>query len=389
MPIFLLGGLAVQVSADLSLTPSQIGVAVAVYFGTTALASVPVGGLVERYGPRRTAQLGVLIAAAGLGGIAIGARSLVTLLIILAACATSNALSQLASNGLLARAMPAHRQGLTFGIKQSAIPLTTLLAGASVPAIGLSVGWRWAFALAAVVAVATLLLVPADPAVPPQPAAKRSDRATGTLVVLGAAAVCASSAGNSIGTFLVASTVDRGIDPGRAGLTLTLGSAVCIAVRVGAGWLADRRSGSRHLTWVAMLLGIGAVGMVVLSLPSTAALVAGVVLGFGFGWAWPGLQNYAIVRLHPQAPAAATSVTQTGVYAGAALGPLTLGFLAEDSGYASVWLVCSGLLAMACALVLVGARGSRPPTGRPAETAEEPPSMPISPRADRVPPRIR
>ena len=38
--------------------------------------------------------------------------------------------------------------------------------------------------------------------------------------------------------------------------------------------------------------------------------------------------NFAVVRLHPQAPAAATSITQTGVYAGGCLGPLALGALA-------------------------------------------------------------
>ena len=57
-------------------------------------------------------------------------------------------------------------------------------------------------------------------------------------------------------------------------------------------------------------------------------LTVGVVLGFGLGWAWPGLMNFAVVRLHPQAPAAATSITQTGVYAGGCLGPLALGALA-------------------------------------------------------------
>ena len=31
-----------------------------------------------------------------------------------------------------------------------------------------------------------------------------------------------------------------------------------------------------------------------------AALVAGVVLGFGLGWSWPGLMNFAVVRLHPR-----------------------------------------------------------------------------------------
>ena len=66
-------------------------------------------------------------------------------------------------------------------------------------------------------------------------------------------------------------------------------------------------------------------------------LVAGVVLGFGLGWAWPGLMNFAVVRLHPQAPAAATSITQTGVYAGGCLGPLGLGAVAAHVGYPTMW----------------------------------------------------
>ena len=79
------------------------------------------------------------------------------------------------------------------------------------------------------------------------------------------------------------------------------------------------------------MLVVGAVGLGLLALAGPAPLVAGVVLGFGLGWAWPGLMNFAVVRLHPQAPAAATSITQTGVYAGGCLGPLGLGAVAAHA----------------------------------------------------------
>ena len=58
--------------------------------------------------------------------------------------------------------MPAHRQGLSFGVKQAAIPVSTLLAGAAVPTVALTVGWRWAFVAAAVAALTALALVPAQ-----------------------------------------------------------------------------------------------------------------------------------------------------------------------------------------------------------------------------------
>ncbi len=125
-----------------------------------------------------------------------------------------------------------------------------------------------------------------------------------------------------------------------AGLTLTLGSAVCVAARIGIGWLADRRTGG-HVAVIAGLLVTGALGLGLLAAAGPGPLVVGVVLGFGLGWSWPGLMNFAVVQLHPQAPAAATSITQTGVYAGGCVGPLALGPLAASAGYPAMWLAAA------------------------------------------------
>jgi predicted MFS family arabinose efflux permease len=64
--------------------------------------------------------------------------------------------------------------------------------------------------------------------------------------------------------------------------------------------------------------------------------------------------NFAVVRLHPQAPAAATSITQTGVYAGGCVGPLSLGSLAETAGYPTMWTVAAVAMLAAAALMVVG-----------------------------------
>jgi predicted MFS family arabinose efflux permease len=354
VPVFLVGGLAVQISHELDFSPAGLGLAVSAYFGASALASVPAGALVERYGSTTVSRCGIGLAAASLLGIAVGARSLWSLIAILALGAGANAAGQLASNSSLARHVPARRQGLSFGVKQAAIPVSTLLAGAAVPAVALTVGWRWAFVLAAVLAAAVIALVPAE-----HDAEKRSrgnkgtERATGALVVIGVAATLAAAAANALGTFLVDSAVARGIGPGSAGLALTLGGAVCAAARIGGGWQADLRP-ARQVGVIAALLACGAVGLVLLAVPGTFALVAGVVLGFGLGWSWPGLMNFAVVRLHPQAPAAATSITQTGVYAGGCIGPLGLGALAAASGYPAMWVVAAVAMVSAGALMLLG-----------------------------------
>jgi predicted MFS family arabinose efflux permease len=361
VPVFLVGGLAVQIGSELHFSPAGLGLAVAVYFGVSALASVPAGGLVERYGPVTAARAGICLSAASLLAIAGLARSLAALTGLLAASAAANALGQLASNATLAHRVPTGRQGLSFGLKQSAVPLSTLLAGAAVPAVALTLGWRWAFVLAAVAALGAL------PLVPPDGRSNRRDRAgrgpgaaTAALVVIGLGATLAAAAANALGTFLVDSSVGRGLDPGVAGLTLAFGSAVCVATRIGGGALADRWDRG-HIAVIAGLLTVGAGGVALLAVGGTAALVIGVTLGFGLGWAWPGLQNFAVVRLHPQAPAAATSITQTGVYAGACIGPLALGAVAARLGYPTMWTVAAVAMLFAAAFMLLGARMTRRP----------------------------
>lgn len=352
LPVFMIGGLAVQLADELGFSPTGLGLAVSVYFATSALTSVPAGRLVERLGPRLAAQAAILLSAGSLLAIALLARSFALLTVFLAVGATANALGQLASNAALARQVPPSRQGLSFGVKQAAIPLSTLLAGAAVPTIALTVGWRWAFAAAATVAFATLAAVPHTPG--GRPRADRSEgRTSAALLTVGLAAALASGSANGLGTFLVDSAVARGISPGLAGLTLTLGSVVCLFGRVFFGWLGDlRRTG--HLATVAGMLLVGALGLVLLANPSPAGLLIGVVLSFGLGWAWPGVMNFAVVQMYPQAPAAATSITQTGVYLGGALGPLTLGAIAGHTSYPTMWYVAATAMLLAAALMVIG-----------------------------------
>jgi MFS family permease len=365
LPVFLLGGLAVQMGAELHFAPAGLGLAVSVYFGVSALASIPSGTLVERYGPAVVARCGILLAAASLLAIALLARSYAALIVALAIGAGANALGQLASNVTLARDVPSGRQGLSFGLKQAAIPISTLLAGAAVPAVALTAGWRWAFVAASGAALATLLAVPPERHPAGRAIGADGERATAALIVIGAAATLAAGAANALGTFVVDSAVARGLSPGLAGLTLTFGSAICAVARVLSGWLADRRTGG-HVATVAAMLVVGAAGHGLLALTGPVPLVIGVVLGFGLGWAWPGLMTFAVVRLHPQAPAAATSITQTGVYAGGCAGPLALGAIAGHIGYPTMWLTAAVAMVLAAGLMLAGRRMLLRRPGRPA-----------------------
>ncbi|WP_238588987.1 MFS transporter [Pseudonocardia sp. HH130629-09] len=354
LPVFLTGALAVQLSRDLAFDPSGLGLVVALYFGVSALCSLPVGMVVERFGSRVTSRIAVVGAAVLMAALGLGARSYVALVVLLLCGAWCNVMGQLSSNLTLARSVPAHLMGLSFGVKQAAIPAATLLAGLAVPAVALTVGWRWAYGIGALLALAALFACPRADARPPARAGK-GDRATGALAVIGAASGLAAGTATALGIFLVASAVDRGIDPGLAGLVLTLGSVVGLSARLLHGWLADRRTGG-HVAVVAASLAAGAIGFVLLAVPGTPALVVGVVLAFGLGWAWPGLLQFAVVRLTPSAPAAATSIVQVGVYAGGFAGPIVFGSLATHAGFPTAWTVNAVVMLVSAALMLVGRR---------------------------------
>lgn len=354
VPTFLVGGLAVQISAELGFDPAGLGLAVSTYFAVGALASVPSGWLAERIGPAATAYAGIAVCVATLTGIAF-TGSFGGLLALLAVAGVANALGQLASNAVLAAHVPLRRQGLSFGLKQSAIPIATLLSGLAVPAVALTLGWRWAFGIAAALAAAAALLVPRQGHALRRGTRERAQTVSGGLAVVGAAALLAAASANSLGTFLVDSAVVGGLTPTAAGLALTAGGAICATSRILGGWLADRWARG-HIAIVAGCVGVGAIGVALLAVPHGAFLAVGVLLGFGLGWSWPGLLNYAVVRLHPQAPAAATSITQTGVYAGGSLGPLAFGATAAAAGYPTAWLGAATAMVLAAVLMLVGRR---------------------------------
>src|SRR4051812_12469392 len=69
-PVFLLGGLAVQRGTGSGFCPAGLGLAVSVHFGVSALAPVPSGRLVERFGPAVVARAGIVLASGSMLAVA-------------------------------------------------------------------------------------------------------------------------------------------------------------------------------------------------------------------------------------------------------------------------------------------------------------------------------
>jgi MFS family permease len=361
IPVFLVGSLAVFIREDLDFGQTQLGIAVAVFFLSSAALSIPGGRVTERLGARKA-----MLGAAGVTGIAmcgIGflAASWTGLMAWLVLAGIANGVAQPAGNLALARGVPGGRRGLAFGIKQSSIPGATLIAGAAVPIIGLTVGWRWGFIGGALGAVLVGLIMPRDayvsPVVRSGKALRDGDAPVLPLVVLAMAATCGAAVGTSLASFYVEGAVTAGFSPGFSGVMLVVGSASGILSRLAVGWYADKRVRG-HLILVSMLLGFGGLGFLALAMSATypVLLLPGTLLGFAAGWGWPGLFNFIVVRLNPNAPAAATSITQTGVFLGGVTGPVAYGAVAENVSFQAAWLLAAALQVFGAILIIFARR---------------------------------
>ncbi len=364
LPVFLVAALAVQLQEDLGFGESGQGVAVALYFVSAAVCSLPFGRMVASLGALRVMRTAAVCSGLLLLVVAAAVRSWATLLPAMMVAGASSAAMQPAANVFLARRIPAARQGFAFGFKQSAVPASTLLAGLAVPVVALTVGWRWAFVAAGALALVVAATLPrprttlaqrrAQPSAPPLPREQ-----TVPLVVLSAGFLLGIAGATALASFLATASVHAGVSKGTAGLLVALGGVSAMLARIVTGVLADRRGG-RHLPVVAAMLLTGSAGYVLLAVAAAARLpvllVPGVVLAFGAGWGWNGLFNFAVIRTHQDHPAQATAITQAGGRVGGVLGPLLFGFVVTHGSYAAAWSGAVVAAVLSAATMLVGRR---------------------------------
>ncbi len=194
------------------------------------------------------------------------------LLALIAVAGLSNAVTQPAINLFMADQVPLDRQGIAFGIKQSAIPVAVLVSGLALPLVALPLGWREAFVLFAVAALGVAAVVRRSAASFVAPRARaRPPRPSRALVVTAIGAALGSAGPNSLGAYLVASAVDIGIAEGAAGVLAAVGSGVSLITRIGFGQRADRRA-DYGFGAVVGLLAAGSTGFALLASDSSGSV---------------------------------------------------------------------------------------------------------------------
>lgn len=356
LPAFLSGAVSVQTRAEFAVAEGRYGWSIGSYFLAAAFGGIAMGRLTQRLGARRQLIAALLTAIVGQLAIAAWASSFSRFVTLLAVCGFTNAASQPAVNLALAEArLP--RLGFAIALKQTAMPTATLFGGLAVPALALTVGWRWSYVASAGLGLVALgfvwRIVPAASSADApskgsmaRPVSTRSD----LLVAVGFGFFLALCAG-SLNGWLVESGVDAGLPEGVAGLMLAVGAAAGVSLRLVLGSKLDAMT-IAPLRFAGWMLFAGVGGFALLAVRTPVSHVGATVVAFAGGWVWPIFANYGIIRTNQEAAGRATGITQTGVYSGVCAGPLLSGWLIETWGYPVMWLTIAGSALIGAVLCL-------------------------------------
>lgn len=369
MPIWLLSAYSPFVIKSIDLDTTRYGLVVAVFFAFSALTGISSGRMVSRIGWSAGLLYTAILAAVGLLVMGALADSLGVLIAGILISALANSFSQPAANLAIAQHVRKKRQGLAFGIKQAALPLSTFLVGISVPLFAFEEGWRWAFVLIALLSLVygagvMLYAKSAGELVAKakglfsfqraEPRAKAKKIST-PLRYLAVGAGLGTSTTMTFAGFIVLYGVELGLSAGDSAAVLAAGSFVGVLARVGAGALADQRARG-HLNMVIVMMAGGAVGYTMIGFATEVVLLTfGTIMAFGMGWAWNGVFHLSIVRLNPDEAATSTGVIQTGMAFGATLGPALFGWIAVYD-FALGWFGLTATMLMAILFVHLGHR---------------------------------
>jgi MFS family permease len=359
LPVFLTGALAVQLMEDLAFGSAGLGLAVAVWRATGAACSPFLGRLCDRLGAIRSIRISTGTATLASLGIALTADRWGTLIAWLMLGGCGHALGQPAANRLLTNVVRTGRLGTAFGIKQSAPPVASMLAGFSVPLVAATWGWRWGYVIAAV--LAALVGVAAGrprgrlPARRATAAARPKLEARGLIVLLAVTFGLGTSTSSAVTTFFVDATVRGGATPQFAGTALAVASFAAISSRVACGVTSDRLRGG-HLRLCAGLLGVGALGIALLGVGSPGWMAVAGLIALAGTWGFNGVFWYALMRAFPRSPGQVTGALAPGALLGSTVGPISFGLLVQVGDYRLAWSIVAVVALVAAGAMVFGDR---------------------------------
>lgn len=362
LPVFLVAALFPQITAQIPAVDGAVGVCVAAFWVAAALSSNGAGWLTARIGVRHSLHTTLGLAGVSLLGTVGLSPRWEFLPLWLAVGGVATGLCHPATNQLLVKLVKPDAQAVAFGIKQSALPVATLLSGFAIPVVALTVGWQWAY-IAAVLATGLAfvsLFISMEAGDGRTPAGSKGPSQSSRPLLsasskvyfrcLGCATSLASGASMIVSAYAVVNAPVGVVSHASAGTMLGIASAIAIVSRISLGWWAGA-TGARPLRIVVALLLIGLLGALLLAVGSAVLYMAGLAFALGFGWAWPGLVHYTVSRTAREGTPRATGMVQTGTYIGCCSGPLIGSAIMAFGSSTAVWALAALLFACAAAAV--------------------------------------
>ena len=367
MALLTLPVMAPVIAGDLHVPTAWVGVYIAMAYVGAMLSSLSAGAAVDKWGAIRASQIGLGLCALGLALCSVA--SLPTMAVGAVLIGLGYGPVTPASSHLLAKTTPVHRMSLVFSIKQTGVPLGGLMAGALVPTLALTTGWRGSLWVVAVVALLCAALaqtlrqsldVGRNPLrvlalgnltqplklIARHPALKR----------LAAYSFVFSIAQLCLTTYLVTFLFQEiGQSLVAAGLVLSVGQAAGIVGRVGWGWLSDRFLGARRM--LALLAGLMTASCAATALlgqgTPTWVLLAIVILFGASAVGWNGVYLAEVARQAPPGMASvATGGTLTVTFFGVVVGPPLFGLIVNLTGTYRAGYAAVGVLTLLCLAAL-------------------------------------
>ena len=367
MALLTLPVMAPVAAKDLAVSPALVGVYIAITYAGAMFSSLTSGTSVTRFGPIRVSQLGLILCALGLCLCAVPwlpATGLGALLIGLGYGPITPASSQ-----ILARTTQPHQMSLVFSIKQTGVPVGSMLAGAIIPSLMLGVGWQLSLMSVALVCLISALLSE------PLRAQMDDQRQAGlqlklstllapirmvlshrALATMAGCSLMFSMVQMSLTTYLVTYLHDD-LTYGlvAAGLLLSITQAGGIVGRIVWGYLADQFfSPQKMLAGLATSMALCAAATPLLLHMLPVYGVWTLLLLFGASAiGWNGVYLAEVARQAPEGMASvATGGTLTFTFLGVVIGPPLFGALSTLFGTYGAGFWALAATSSLCSLVL-------------------------------------
>jgi MFS family permease len=311
-----LPAIAPVMTAEAGLRPETIGnLASAVALGTV-LFLLAGGGILARFGPVRTLQIGSVLLAIGMVVAIQG--SVVALLLASLLLGIGYAPAAPAGSQILQETAPKEHRSLIFSVKQAGAPLGGTFAGLICAPVAAWLGWQAAVVFGAIVAIATGLAIQPQRVSLDQPTVPRPTRREQGIGHLLAAplvalrlharlppliilAVSFSTVQGCLFAFTVTWLVTgRGMSLIEAGGVFAAMQAAGVAARIVLGWLADRTgTPGRNLILQAFAAAVCTVLLVSLPVGFAAVLLLAMATG-SLAASWNGIVMAEVARLVPR-----------------------------------------------------------------------------------------